>query len=152
MLCSRFFFHSFLFYFCRIVGVTRGTNVLPERLKFRILFREHLIWKSHLPSSLKIHNPSIFKILWTVNNAKVQIISRFEHNFPFKFTDNRISISDCILSGTDGENVRNAVRNTRDVVGFYYFGVNVFRKWLTDPISRKEQKRTVFFWRRLSLS
>ena len=152
MLCSRFFFHSFLFYFCRIVGVTRGTNVLPERLKFRILFREHLIWKSHLPSSLKIHNPSIFKILWTVNNAKVQIISRFEHNFPFKFTDNRISISDCILLYR---------RRKCQECGAQYSG----RRWILlfwckrfqkvidrSNFQKRTEKNSFFFWRRLNLS
>lgn len=70
----------FLTHFCFIsvaLSFISDRNVFPERLKFRILFRGQFIWKCHLHSSLKKLNPSIFKILWTLNNAKVQIISRF---------------------------------------------------------------------------
>lgn len=125
--CCIIEFFFFLTRFCFIsvaLSVATDRDVLPERLKFRILFWGQFIWKRHLPSSLKKLNPSIFKFSGHWTTLRSRLSRDLYRIWPLKFTDYRISIYDCIFKVSLLNRRRESqecARNTRRSVYLFYF-------------------------------
>lgn len=149
VLSNRFFFFTRFCFISVALPVSTDRNVLPEGLKFRILFRGQLIWKRHLSNSLKKLNPSILKFSGHWTTVRSRLCRDLYRIWPLKFSDYRISIYGCIFKSfyyTGGENLKNARTIVGVVFNFYFsFWYKHFQRVTDRSNFRKQQKRTVYF-------